>query len=114
VNLVRYRVVNGREEMRKSIPVPEQVRRETMYRVKIDVSGNDFTTSVLGKVVDTYSDSLHTQGGIGFFTARGEEAKIRWVELSHQYDTVGRLCAFLAPPRVPAQGENEAPTKRGR
>ena len=99
VHLVRYRVVNGREEGRKSVPVPEQVRMETMYRVKIDVSGNDFTTSVLGKVVDTYSDGLHTQGGIGFFSARGEEAKVRWVELSHQYDTVGRLCAFLAPPR---------------
>lgn len=122
VNLVRYRVVNGREEGRKSIPVPEQVRQETMYRVRIDVSGNDFTTSVLGKVVDTFSDEVHPQGGIGFFAARGEESKIRWVELSHQYDTVGRLCAFLAPPRVPAsslgtgfsetRGSGEAPRKQ--
>jgi hypothetical protein len=114
VHLVRYRVVNGREEGRKSIPVPDQVRLETLYRVKVDVSGNDFTTSVLGKVVDTYSDALHTQGGVGLFSARGEEAKIRWIELSHQYDAVGRLCAFLAPPRVPTLVASEAPNKRGR
>jgi len=112
VHLVRYRVVNGREEGRKSIPVPEQLRMETLYRVKIDVAGNDFTTSVLGKVVDTYTDSVHPQGGVGFFSARGEQSKIRWVELSHQYDTVGRLCAFLAPPRIPVVSANEKAATR--
>jgi hypothetical protein len=22
---------------------------------------------------------------------------VRWLEVSHQYDTLGRLCAYLAP-----------------
>ena len=120
VAFVRYRVVNGREEGRKVIMLPQQVRTETLYRVKIDVSGNDFTTSVLGNIVDTFTDTVHSRGGVGLFSARGEQAKIRWVEISHQYDTFGRLCAFLAPPRLesreavePVANRKVAPKKRG-
>jgi hypothetical protein len=38
-----------------------------------------------------------TRGGIGFFSNRGEGARLRWVEVTHQADTLGRLCAALAP-----------------
>lgn len=98
VALVRYTVVNGKETNRKQVLVPiNSLRQDTIYRVRVDVNGNDFTTSVLGQVVDTYSDTTHARGGIGFFTARGDESRLRWVELSHQYDTIGRLCALIVP-----------------
>jgi hypothetical protein len=73
------------------------LRSDTLYRVRVDVNGSDFTTSVLGQVVDTFTDATHPQGGIGFTGGRGETGRIRWVEVSHQYDTLGRLCAMLVP-----------------
>jgi hypothetical protein len=73
------------------------LRSDTLYRVRVEVNGSDFTTSVLGQVVDTFSDGSHAQGGIGFYGGHGETGRIRWVQLSHQYDTLGRLCAMLVP-----------------
>jgi hypothetical protein len=52
-------------------------------------------------MVDTWTDARLPKGGIGFFTARGEESRVRWVALTHQYDMLGRLCAYLAPYETP-------------
>ncbi|MBY0507780.1 MAG: hypothetical protein K2X03_27960 [Bryobacteraceae bacterium] len=97
IAFVRTIVKNGRETGRKSIPLTMNLRTDTLYRVRVDVNPSDFTTSVLGQVVDTFSDTSHEQGGIGFQGGRGETSRIRWVEVSHQYDTLGRLCAMLVP-----------------
>lgn len=104
IAFVRTVVKNGRETQRKVIPLTMNLRADTLYRVRVDVNGSDFTTSVLGQVVDTFSDSAHTQGGIGFLGGSGETSRIRWVEVSHQYDTIGRLCAMLVPYGMPAPG----------
>jgi hypothetical protein len=63
----------------------------------IDVHGSDFTIMAQGQVVDFFSDKRLRQGGVGFFSDRGEKARLRWVEVSHQYDALGRLCAYIAP-----------------
>ena len=98
VALVRYTVVNGRETNRKQILIPlNTLRQDTIYRVRVDLNGDQITTSVLGQIVDTYRDTTHARGGVGFFAPRGEESRLRWVELSHQYDTLGRLCALIVP-----------------
>ncbi len=97
VALVRSVVKNGREIQRKMVVVTSSARADTLYRVRVDVNGSDFTTSVLGQVVDTFTDPTHTQGGVGFLGGRGETSRIRWTEVSHQYDTLGRLCAMLVP-----------------
>ena len=97
VALVRSVVINGRESRRKVTVMPMNLRSDTLYRVRVEVNGSDFTTSVLGQVVDTFNDPTHTQGGIGFLGGRGETSRVRWVEVSHQYDTLGRLCAMLVP-----------------
>jgi hypothetical protein len=70
---------------------------DTIYRVRVDVRGNDFVTSVQGQVVDVFSDDRLPRGGVGFFSEAGEDARLRWVEVSHQYDMLGRLCAYLVP-----------------
>ena len=101
--IVRYAVIGGKEGPKKSTPLPFQVRPDMMYRVRVDVSGPNFTTWVQGQLVDFWSDDRLKSGGIGFFSNKGEGALLRWVEVSHQYDTLGRLCAFLAPYSVPTR-----------
>ncbi|MFN7934632.1 MAG: hypothetical protein U0R19_14985 [Bryobacteraceae bacterium] len=98
-----YAVIQGKMVSLARRPLPMQVQPDTSYRVLMDVRGNGFTLSVQGQVVDHWSDDRLKTGGIGFFSARGEQASLRWVELSHQYDFLGRLCAFLAPYNLPAK-----------
>jgi len=97
VHLVRYAVIRGKEGPHVEKPLPFTTRADTLYRMLVDVRGGDFTIMVQGQVVDFWSDSRLRQGGIGFFCNRGERARLRWVEVSHQYDALGRLCAYLAP-----------------
>jgi hypothetical protein len=52
--------------------------------------------------MDSWSDSRLKHGGIGFFNARGEDSRVRWVQVTHQYDMLGRLCAYLAPYNIPS------------
>lgn len=97
VHLVRYPVIHGKEGRHVEKPLPFTTRPDTLYRVLVDVRGSDFTIMVQGQVVDFWSDNHLRQGGVGFFCSRGERARLRWVEVSHQYDALGRLCAYLAP-----------------
>ena len=97
VHLVRYPVINGKEGPHVEKPLPLVVRADMLYRVLVDVRGSDFTILAQGQVVDFWSDSRLQHGGVGFFCGRGEKARVRWVEVSHQYDALGRLCAYLAP-----------------
>jgi hypothetical protein len=97
VDLVRYAVIRGRVEGRKEIPLPFTVRNDTLYRVHVQVSGPDFAVSVQDQLVDFWTDGRLPSGGIGFFSGRGEQSRIRWVQVSHQYDALGRLCAYLTP-----------------
>ena len=97
VRLVRYPVINGKEGKHVEKPLPMTARADTLYRILVDVRGSDFTIMAQGQVVDFWSDSRLPRGGVGFFCARGEKARVRWVEVSHQYDALGRLCAYLAP-----------------
>jgi hypothetical protein len=68
-----------------------------LYRIQVIVRGGDFTVLTQGQVVDFWSDNRLRHGGVGFFCNRGEHARLSWVEVSHQYDALGRLCAYLAP-----------------
>jgi hypothetical protein len=97
IRLVRYAVINGKEGRHIEKPLPVSTRADTLYRILVDVRGSDFTIMAQGQVVDFWSDSSLPRGGVGFFCARGEKARVRWVEVSHQYDALGRLCAYLAP-----------------
>lgn len=101
-----YAVINGREERRQSRPLPLEIRTDTLYRVSMDIQDENFTLSVQGQIVDHWSDNRLPSGGVGFFSARGEQSRLRWVEVSHQYDMLGKLCAFLAPYSLPAREGN--------
>jgi hypothetical protein len=97
VEIVRYTVIQSREgpHVVRRLAIP--VRNDMWYRVRLDVRGHDFTLNIQDQVADYWSESRLRQGGVGFFCGRGERARLRWVEVSHQHDTLGKLCAYLAP-----------------
>lgn len=97
VHLVRYPVINGKEGPHVEKPLPLNARADMLYRIMVDVRGSDFTILAQGQVIDFWSDNRLQHGGVGFFCSRGEKSRVRWVEVSHQYDALGRLCAYLAP-----------------
>lgn len=101
VTIERYAVINGKEQPRTRTRLPLQVQDDTLYRVGVDVKDSHYTLTVQGHVVDYWRDDRLPSGGVGFFSGKGEQARLRWVEVSHQYDFLGRLCAFLAPYSVP-------------
>jgi len=106
VRMVRYAVINGKEGPHIEKPLPLTVRKDMLYRVMLNVQGSDFTIMAQGQIVDFWSDDRLKRGGIGFFCGRGEKARVRWVEVSHQYDTLGRLCAYLAPYGIEGRNGN--------
>ncbi len=109
VELVRYAVVNGRPGPKRVIPLPMQTHEDTIYRIRVDVRGSNFVTTVQDQVVDVFSDNRFSRGGVGFFSEPGEDARLRWVEVSHQYDMLGRLCAYLVPYNVSNSTVRSAP-----
>lgn len=95
--LQRYAVIDGRptEAVQKRLPM--QVTQDTLYRVLMETRGPNYVLTVQGQIVDAWTEHRLQSGGVGFFSAKGELARLRWVGVWHQYDALGRLCAFLAP-----------------
>ena len=97
IQMVRYAVIHGKEGPRKVKPLPFATRTDMLYRIRLEANGEDFVMLAQDKVVDAWSDGALKKGGVGFFCGKGEQARIRWVEVTHQYDRLGRLCAYLTP-----------------
>ncbi len=106
VRMIRYAVIDGKEGPHVEKPLPLTVSKDMLYRVMLNVQGSDFTIMAQGQVVDFWSDDRLKRGGVGFFCGRGEKARVRWVEVSHQFDTLGRLCAYLAPYGIEGRNGN--------
>lgn len=104
-SVVRYAVINGKEVGTKTLPLPFPVHSDTLYLVKMEVRGDSFVTYIQSQVVDNFTDGRLESGGVGFFSPRGDKSFLRWVEVTHQYDYLGRLCALLAPYNVQAEGK---------
>jgi hypothetical protein len=103
IDIVRYRVVAGREVERVSKSIPTPLRNISMRRVLLDVHGSEFTLMIEGQFADYWSDDKYSAGGIGFFCGKGERARVRWVQVTHQADIFGKLCALIAPYEIPAR-----------
>ena len=97
IGLTRYAVIDGKAQDRHDVHIPLNARTDTLYRVRMDLQGANFSVEVQGQMADSWTESRLPRGGVGFFTARGEESRVRWVQITHQYDMLGRLCAYLAP-----------------
>ncbi len=101
VGLTRYAVINNKAENRVDTPVELEAQPDTLYRVSMDLDGANFTLMIQGQMIDYWTEPRLMHGGLGFYTAPGEESRIRWVAVRHQYDMLGRLCAYLAPYESP-------------
>jgi hypothetical protein len=102
IGVTRYAVVNGVADSRADVVAPVDARNDMLYRVRLDVRGDEFSLSLQGQMIDAWSEPRLARGGIGFFSARGEASRLRWVQVTHQYDMLGRLCAYLAPYNIPS------------
>jgi len=94
-DLVRYAVVNGVEHARSSTRLNLTLRADTLYRVQMNIKGSDFTTTVNGQMVDSWSDQRLRAGGVGFFSDAGEVASLRYVQVTDKDSVVGRLLSYL-------------------
>ncbi len=99
--LTRYAVIHGKAEKRVDTPVPLEAQPDTLYRVGLDLDGENFSLIIQGQMIDSWSEPRLMHGGVGFFTSPGEDSRLRWVAIRHQYDMLGRLCAYLAPYETP-------------
>jgi len=97
IGLTRYAVIGGKAQDRHDVNIPLNARADTLYSIRMDVQGSNFSVEVQGQMADSWTETRLPRGGVGFFTARGEESRVRWVQITHQYDMLGRLCAYLAP-----------------
>jgi hypothetical protein len=95
--IVRYTVVDGREGPRIEHPLPLNLYKDTLFRIRMDIRGADYSLMVQDSVVDSWTDDRFQFGGMGFFSGRGEESRVRWVQVTYQNDLLGRICAWLAP-----------------
>jgi hypothetical protein len=102
----RYPVIEGKAGPVSTKRLRMELRNDTVYRVQTEVRGNDFWVGVQDQVVDSWTEERLPFGGIGLFGGKGDQARVRWIGLWHQYDTIGRMCAFLAPPAL-HPGERE-------
>jgi hypothetical protein len=92
-----YAVVDGKRSKRTRTILPFQLRNEKMYRIRLVARGDAFTTFLDDRVVDFFEDDQLPTGGVGFFKSRGDNVRLRWISVIHQYDMLGRLCALIAP-----------------
>jgi len=97
IGLTRYAVINGKSTDRHDVNLRLDARADTVYRVRMDVQGSNFLVEVQGQIADSWTETRLPRGGVGFFTASGEASRLRWMQITHQYDMLGRLCAYLAP-----------------
>ncbi len=97
VGLERYPVIRGKAGRHVQVTLPLNVHQDTVYRVRMEVRGADYALYVQDQLVHFWSDPRILSGGVGFFSGRGEQSRIRWMQVSHQYDAIGRLCAYFAP-----------------
>ena len=100
IGLTRYAVINGKIQDRVTTPLLMSARSDTVYRVRLDVHGDNFAVSIQDQPVDSWSDHKLRLGGIGFFSEPEARSRVAGVQVRGQYDMLGRLCAFLAPPTV--------------
>jgi hypothetical protein len=95
--IVRYPVVDGRRGPTTRTEVPFTLRNQQMHDIRTDVHDDDFTVYVNGQLVDYWSEPRLPVGGVGFFRSGRERSRLRWLNVTHQYDLLGRLCALVAP-----------------
>src|SRR5260370_24938976 len=96
IYLVRYAVIEGRAGQKTETLLPTYLRTDTLYDMLVTVRGENFTITVNGQLVETWSDSSLKSGGVGLFAEIGEISQIRSVHLTENDDFLGRVCSQVS------------------
>lgn len=97
IGVTRYAVINGIPEKRVTKALLIRAQADTVYRVHLDIRGDQFALSIQGQPVDSWSESRLTHGAIGFFSEKDAESRIAGLQLRGHDDMLGRICAFVMP-----------------
>lgn len=95
-DLVRFIVLDGRERERVELPLPLTLERGVDYRVRVNVQGSRFLTSVNGQVVSSWNDARLSRGGVGFFSDEGESDLLKWVSVSERDSFLARIVSHFS------------------
>jgi hypothetical protein len=92
----RYTVLAGRASRTIRVKYPQHFQADTLYRVHLEVRGDAFSLYVQGNLVDYWTDARLRSGGVGLFCSKGERARVAWIRVSHNTDSLGRMCSLLS------------------
>jgi hypothetical protein len=75
-------VMGDAREFADPITLQMPLNRKNAVTIKLHAVGTEFSVSLDGQVIDTWSDNLLSTGGIGFVGAPDDRARIYWVRLT--------------------------------
>jgi hypothetical protein len=78
----RGTVSGGVSELAATTPLAMALNRKNAVTIRLRAMGNEFSVSLDGQPIDTWTDSRLPVGGIGFMGAPDDRARIYWVRLS--------------------------------
>jgi hypothetical protein len=83
VALFKYLVLNGRQTQVGRVPIDLTVQADTVFSIRTDVRGPQFSTYVQGRQVDVWTDDQLKAGGVGFLNEREERGKVKSVSIRY-------------------------------
>jgi hypothetical protein len=83
VALFKYLVANGRQTQVGRVPIDLAVQQDTVFDIRVDVRGPQFTTYIQGRQVDSWTDDQLKIGGAGFLNEREERGKVKSVSIRY-------------------------------
>ncbi|MBI1897606.1 MAG: hypothetical protein HYZ57_17470 [Acidobacteria bacterium] len=83
VALVKYAVINGKDDTHTQVLLPLKVNLATVYEIRLDVRGNSFTTHIQDQQVDIWTDDRIKLGGAGFYADAGERAQVKTSQFAY-------------------------------
>jgi hypothetical protein len=92
----RYVVISGQASRPVRVRYPERFQSDTLYRVHLQVRDDTFSLYIQGNLIDYWSDARLATGGVGLFCSSGEHARVAWIRVSHNTDSLGRMCSLLS------------------
>jgi hypothetical protein len=83
VALFKYLVINGRQTQVGRVPIDLPVQADTVFNIRTDVRGPQFSTFIQGRQVDVWTDDQLKAGGVGFLNEREERGKVKSVSIRY-------------------------------
>ena len=105
IAVVHYPVLDGKPGHKVETPLNVMVHRNAPIQVAVDLKGGRVTTSIDGEEVDSFTDNTLLAGGVGFFSDAGERARLYWMKVTKNQDTLGRICSYLSGSEKRTTGE---------